>query len=535
MCKSRCDTEIIPHLYEEHGIDFPKLMRGMFAVALWDASRRRAVLVRDRLGVKPLYYAVAGDTLLYASELKSLLASGLIDTSLDYEAIDSYLTLGFFPGPSTPIANVHKLMPGHLVIVEKGELRLERYWSYPIPSVGTRDTLAGYTERVLAKLRESVRLRLMSDVPLGAMLSGGLDSSLVVALMSEMMSERVKTFSVGFIGTSRGNELDDARCVSRVYATEHFELELSPGDSVDLEQLVWHMDEPIADLSALGFLALCQLARRHVTVALSGQGADELFGGYRKHWAASVVGRLGWAIAPLRPALRAVAGFSPNGFQRALATLGASGPVDRMLAVGSNADLGLRRKIARGPLADLVHDTAANAVARHVAGDLGPLDSALFLDAQLGLVDDMLHYFDRASMAHSLEVRVPFLDHEFVELAATIPSDLKVRGATTKYVLKEAARGLVPDRIVDKRKVGFFNAEVADWFSAQASGPIAQRLLDPKARYAEMIDQRFVERALAENRRGDGSSRNMLLALLMLEIWLSSYLPRASRIERDLR
>ena len=250
------------------------------------------MIVRDRLGIKPLYHARVGDLLVFASELKCLLASGLVPVDLDYEAIDAFLTLGFVPGPSTPLAAVKRLEPGHILVVEEGRVWSEAYWRYPAPPVEpVRMSRQEAAERLYAELEESVRLRLMSDVPLGAMLSGGLDSSLIVGMMSGMMSEPVKTFSVGLAGAAADNELADARYVSSVFGTEHHELELELNDGgVDLEQLVWHLDEPLADLSSLGFLALCELARREVTVALSGQGADELLGGYRKHRMAALVG-----------------------------------------------------------------------------------------------------------------------------------------------------------------------------------------------------------------------------------------------------
>lgn len=527
--KSQCDTEVIPHVYDEYGTAFPERLRGMFAIALWDEQARRGMLVRDRLGIKPLYVAEAGDLLLFASELKSLLASGLVGTDLDYEAIDAYLTLGFFPGPATPLAGVRKLMPGHALIVEHGRVEQRRYWAYPTPHVGLRLREGEYLERLLDKLRESVRLRLMSDVPLGAMLSGGLDSSLIVALMSEMVDEPIQTFSVGFSGTD--NELGDARAIASLYGTKHHELELSLADAqIDLGDLVWHMDEPLADLSSLGFLALCRLARQHVTVALSGQGADELLGGYRKHRAAAVAESLSWLPPAVRRGLRRAEPLAPERLRRPLATLAADDAATRLIAMSGNLPPDLRRRLVRDPRFARDDAAAHRAIVRHEGIPDGPLAATLFLDGQLGLVDDMLHYFDRASMARSLEVRVPFLDHEFVELCATIPVDLKVRRGVTKYLLKEAARGLLPDRIIDKRKVGFFNATVDTWFASQGARLASEHLLDPGARYAAFLDRDAVADMLRRHTQDPASRFGYpLLAVLMLEVWLSSYLPRALR------
>jgi asparagine synthase (glutamine-hydrolysing) len=459
--RSRCDTEILPHLYERFGPAFQEQLRGMFGLAVWDARRRRAVIARDRLGIKPLYYARSGDLLVFASELKSLLSSGLVDTELDYEAIDAYLSFGFVPGPRTPLAGVSKLLPGHRIVVADGDFRVERYWEFPEPAPG-RLSEDEYAERLLAELEESVRLRLMSDVPLGAMLSGGLDSSLIVALMAKHMSEPVKTFSIGFT-EDQDNELADARFVADLFGTEHHELELSyTQQQVDLADLVWAMDEPVADLSSLGFLAISELAARHVTVALSGQGADELFGGYTKHKAASLVAAWRRLPAPARSLGAGALGRSPLSSRRSVRTLLAADPVDRLLAMSGRVDDELRAELYRGPLASsdgLAGRRAVAPLAEGIADE--PLAATLHIDGQLALVDRMLHYFDRTSMMCSLEVRVPFLDHELVEFCARVPDSLKVRRLQTKYLLKRAARGLLPERVVHKRKLGFFQGPTA--------------------------------------------------------------------------
>ncbi len=536
---SQCDTEILPHLYEEHGTRYPEYLRGKFGTAVWDGRARRAVIARDRLGVKPIYYAEAGDVVVFASELKSVLASGLVADDLDYEAIDAFLTLGFVPGPRTPLAAVKRLEPGHLLVVEDDRVWSEPYWRYPTPPADpvamSREEAA---ERLYDELEESVRLRLMSDVPLGAMLSGGLDSSLIVGMMSGMMTEPVKTFSVGLAGDAADNELSDARYVSSVFGTEHHELELELNDGgVDLEQLVWHLDEPLADLSSLGFLALCELARRHVTVALSGQGADELLGGYRKHRMAALVGS--WQRTPrvVRAPGELVArrlgsrlSGAPGRIARALS---APGPAERLLGTSAQLEPALRNALARGPLREVRDGAALRAISTHLDGVTAPLPAALHLDAQLGLVDDMLTYFDRASMAHSLEVRVPFLDHHVVEYCATIPAELKVGRSlhqlTTKQVLRDAARGLVPDRIIDKPKIGFFNSAVDRWFAAQTRGAVSDYLLGPSPRYAELLDRQGVESLVARQLQSpDRRTGHLLLSILMLEVWLQSYLPRAT-------
>jgi asparagine synthase (glutamine-hydrolysing) len=533
---SRCDTEILPHLYERNGTELAAQLRGKFGLAVWDECSRRAVVARDRLGVKPIYYSRSGDLLVFASELKSLLASGLIGDQLDYEAIESYLTFGFFPAPSTPLAGVSKLLPGHSLVIDGNGVRVEQYWAYPKPAEVRGRSLQETTEGLLHELDESIRLRPMSDVPLGAMLSGGLDSSLVVALMARHMSEPVKTFSVGFVEDADKNELADARLVAETFGADHHELELSVSDAaIDLADLSWYLDEPLADLSALGFLALSELAAQHVTVALSGQGADELLGGYAKHQAAAAAARWQRVPGPARTAATSLAQRGPRRLRRAARTLAASGSVERLLAMSGKLDDGLRGELLRGPLAALDGQGPRRVVASRL-NDVpdDPLPATLYIDAQLALVDDMLHYFDRASMAHSLEVRVPFLDHHLVEYCATIPGDLKVRRMTTKYALKQAARGLLPDRIIDKPKIGFFAASVDRWFSAQTDGVISDYLLAPSPQYAEFIDRSTVERLVTAHANGtDVSHGRLLLSLLMLEIWLAEYLPRARRLASE--
>lgn len=526
---SRCDTEILPHLYEEAGDTFPELLRGKFAIALWDARNRRAILVRDRLGVKPLYYARVGDAIAFASELKSLLASGLVNVELDAQAIEIYLTLGYFPGETTPLLSVRKLLPGHLLVAEQGTVTIRRYWDLPYPSAEDRETSeAEWAERFLAELEEAVRLRLMSDVPLGAMLSGGLDSSLIVALMARNMNAPVHTFSVGFPGPA--NELEDARLVAQRFGTNHHELELSLSEpTLSLEELAWSLDEPLADLSSLGFHLLSRLAAGHVTVALAGQGADELLGGYPSHRNAALAGRLRRVPAPLLRLAGAAGAFAPRRARRAAALLTTSEPTARFLLQHTLLDDSMRSRVLVDDPSNHDASAAAGIVARMLDGHGGdPLAETLYLSTRMALVDDMLQYFDRTSMANSLEVRVPFLDHRVVELCAQIPNRFKVRDLSGKHLLRVAARNLVPDQIIDKKKIGFFNQSVAQWFQTHASKVVSDYLLEPSPAYERFARRTEVE-ALVRKRAGGGSpdADGFLLALLMLEIWLTTTVPRA--------
>ena len=528
--KSRCDTEILPHLYEAEGDDMPQSLLGMFAFAVWDAEHQRALLVRDRLGKKPLYYAEVGDVLVFGSELKAVLASGLVPTDLDLEALDLLLALGFVPGPRTLLRHVRKLLPGHRLVVEHDRVKVEQYWRYPrADAEGLSRSESEWEEELIDLLRDAVRVRLMSDVPLGAMLSGGLDSSLIVALMAAESTRPVQTFSVGFSGVP-DNELPVARETARALRTEHHELELSLDDPVDLEALIWSLDEPIADLSAIGFMALSQLTARHVTVALSGQGADELLAGYDRYRQVAAIERWSRAPASVRRAVSAAAAVvGPARIRRGTAAAAADDPVVAGTIARSEWLETIRSRSARGGLEDVQPSLLEMALADRLDGaPRHGLARTLVLDAQLSLVDDMLHYFDRTSMASSLEVRVPFLDHRLVELCARMPVSLKLSGGTTKAILRSAARGLVPETVLNRPKVGFFSSAVGHWFDQQIGGEIVDRLLDPAARFAAYVDQKEVEQLL--RRRGSYRSSKLLLTMLMLEVWLASYLPRAAAV-----
>jgi len=527
---TRCDTEIIPHLYERLGPAFPASLLGKFAIVVWDALERRTVLARDRLGIKPLYYAHVGDLVAFASELKCVLASGLVGPELDYEAIGAYLTLGFVPGPRTPLAGVRKLAPGHALIVDPSGVREERYWQFPEPRPDHSLSEHEAGEGLLAELESAVTRRLMSDVPLGAMLSGGLDSSLIVALMARNMSEPVKTFSVGFTDAGTDNELADAELVANAFGAEHHALELSFAEqTIELDELAWWLDEPLADLSALGFLALSELASKHVTVALSGQGADEMLAGYSRYMRAAFVGHATRLPGPIRAGGEALLRRAGGRYARFADAIAAPDPARRQLALRAPwVGPELHRRLARGELAALNGQSALRAIQAHADGLADdPLAASLYLDAQLTLVDDMIHYFDRASMAHSLEVRVPFLDHNVVEYCTSIPGRYKVHGRTTKHLLKQVARGLVPDSVIDKPKTGFFNGISRAWMRHQLRGPAADYLLHGELACGDFFDVAELRQLARNHALGETTHLDSLYAVLMLEVWLTSVLPRS--------
>jgi len=531
--ESGTTLEAIPDLYERGGNDFPQRLRGKFAIALHDQAKRQTLLVRDRLGIKPLYYARAGDLFVFGSELKSVLASGLVPAELDYEAIDAYLTLGYVPTPRTPLKAVAKLSPGCRLIVDEAGLRVEPYWTFPRPApdfaVGERE----FADRLLEALEKSVRLHLRGADEAAAVLSGGLDSSFIVALLARNTSKPVKTFTVGFAEAGEQNEIGDARFVSQTFGAEHHDLELSQRERiVELPQLSWHLDEPLADLSSLGLFALSRLVAEETGAAFSGQGSDQLFGGYRKHSAAAIVG-LFKRIPGATTAARAVpARLIPERLTRAAQTLAATDPATRLIAMSGRASGDLRQRLALRELAALDGRSAERAARSRLDGLVDdPLAAALFLDAQLELVDDMLHYFDRATMAHSLEMRMPFLDHHFVELTATIPASLKIKRLRNRHVLRLAADGVLPSRVIsdkEKTKIGFFHSAVDSWFRAQISGAVSDYLLNDTLACGDFLDQKELQAVVRRHLAGtDTENTYGLFAILMLEVWLSSYVPRA--------
>jgi asparagine synthase (glutamine-hydrolysing) len=533
------DTETIVHLYEEHGPSFARHLRGMFAVAIWDTARRRLVLTRDRMGVKPLYVAEGRHGLAFASEVKSLVAAGLVSPRLDPLGAELFMGWGFVPGPTTLFEGVRKLMPASTLVFEDGALTEEReYWTpFDDPPADVGRDAAEDRERLLELLGTAVRARMVSDVPLGVMLSGGLDSSLITALMADASDRPVKTFSVGFAEDADANELADARRVAKRLGTDHYELETSALDHPGLlDDALWHLEEPIADLSCLGFLLLSRLARETVTVALSGQGADELLGGYRKHqvaWAAGLAQRLPGA----RPLLAGAARLgSPESTRaRGLRALSTRDPAERMLAMSrvvqprERLELftpGFLRPEAEAELVDVVRRQGDRP-------ELSVLGETLHLDTRIGLVDNMLLYFDKMSMAASLEVRVPFMDHDVVAFCEALPDPRRVRRGNRKDLLKRASRGLVEDAIIDKPKRGFFHSALGTWLRAHREPLLRDTLLAPETRARGLYRDEAVEALLAAAGEEGKKADQRLFTLFLLERWQRQWVDERGGLERQ--
>jgi asparagine synthase (glutamine-hydrolysing) len=532
---SDSDTEVILHLYEEHGTRCVESLRGMFAFALWDSDRQRMMLARDRVGKKPLYYRLANSTLWFASEPRSILADQDVPLQRNPAAIHAYLRYGYVPSPDSAFDGLHRIPAGHVGVVDAKGLRLERYWQLtyePKTSVNAPDAVA----RITARLDESVRMRLVSDVPLGAFLSGGIDSSAIVAMMSRHAAGRIKTFSIGF-DDPRYNELQYARIVARRYQTEHHEFVVKPELETVLPKLAWHYGEPFADSSAVPTFHLARLARQQITVALNGDGGDESFAGYRRyvaHRAMEKLGNVKLARAAAAAGLRLLPQPS-NSRSKAY-------DVRRVLS-------GVRQSPAERYLswfgfydhpAEMFDPEFAQAAGAHPAArleqlfnenrHLDPADAAMAADVALYLTDDLLVKVDIATMAQGLEARSPLLDHVLMEEAARLPLSVKLPGWSTKPLLRQVLRGAVPNEILDRRKMGF-GIPLDRWLREDLRQMTRDTLLSSRAAQRGYFRPGAVERVLEEHDSGRRSHAHRIWALLMLELWevASVEAARASR------
>ena len=525
------DTEALLHLYEEHGDDMVRLLRGMFAFALYDRGRRRLLLGRDRVGKKPLYWHDDGRRIVFASELKALLLDPSVPREVDERAIADVLTFQYVPGPRTIWKNVHKLPAGHVLACDARGVEVRRYWSLPVVPEEEDRGADHYRERLRATLTDAVRMRLMSDVPLGAFLSGGIDSSAVVALMSRVVGEPVQTFSIGF-EEGEWSELEHARAVAKHLGTDHHELIVRPRALELLPRLIWHLDEPFGDASMIPTSYVAEMARRNVTVALSGDGGDEAFAGYTTYpWARDYA-----RLDRLPRALRRAAGWParlldfehPLGRRLRRASLDV---VDRHLEVMAHFPPAELRRVLGPDLARRLrdHDPFAPARERHArdAATLGEVPALLALDTSTYMIDDVLVKVDRTSMMHSLEVRCPLLDHEVLELVAAIPFHYKLRGDVSKWILRECVRDLLPPSILARGKQGF-GVPLERWFGDDFGRLAREVLLDPRCVARGWLDPGGVRRVLeSPDRRPDARARQVW-TLLCLELWAQTYVDRTA-------
>ena len=522
------DTAVIPHVYEERGPDFPTQLRGMFAIALWDRARERLVLARDRVGKKPLHYVSLPDgSLAFASELKALLLLPGLRRELSPQALDAYLALQYVPGVETGVAGIRRLAPGHVLVWENGEIRTQRYWGLaPEP----RDLSADeWLELVRTTVRGAVRRRLVSDVPLGALLSGGIDSTIVVGLMAQESTQPVRTFTVG-VQDPRYDERSAARVAASAFGTTHEELLVEP-DPVELvSQLTSFLDEPLGDEAILPTFLISQVARQHVTVALTGDGGDESFAGYERYAAMRTAGRIG--AVPLAPELGArMLRKLPAGRRQPRSTPFRAARLLEAAARPPRERYGGLMEIFPAELrADLYSPSMTSAPraptpAWELLGDppAAGVSGLQQLDARTYLPDDLLVKADRASMATSLEPRSPLLDHEVLELGISLPDSLRFEGRRGKVAFRRAFASLIPPELAARAKTGF-GIPLGDWFRGPLRELAGDTLLDARARAREQLQPNVVKRMLHEHTQGERDHGHRLWCLLVLELWQRSWL-----------
>ncbi len=537
--KTRSDTEVILHLYEEKGEDFPKELRGMFAVAVFDKRRRRLTLARDRLGKKPLYYAVTPSFIAFASELRCLLAVPGLSRDIDLKAVDSYLTLQYIPSPMSVFKGVRKLEPASTLVFEDGRLETKKYWNLPLGERKLDGTpVEELKERLRAELAEAVKLRLISEVPLGAFLSGGIDSSVVVALMAKASAEPVKTFSIGF-KEAEFSELGYAKQVAEMYGTKHTEFIVEADMASVLEKLAWHYSEPYADSSALPSYFVARETRRAVTVALNGDGGDENFGGYIRYQAMKAAGYFtalpGWAkkaaLAAMEPFPEKTAPF--NTVWRLRKFLQAVAQRDISQTYLSTVSFFKADEKARLLAPAFVNALGrdANYPERYIGGlfeearDLPLSERIMYTDLRSYLPECLMTKMDIASMANSLETRSPLLDHKVVEFAHLLPEEYKLRGFTgTKWILKEAFKDMLPRRIYRRGKMGF-GIPLGPWFRGELRDFWEGHCLSRKALGRGYFREEELRRLWDEHQRGARDHGYRLWALLMLELWHNQFAP----------
>src|SRR5947209_7730516 len=529
-----CDTEAIVHAYEQYGADCPKHLRGMFAFAVWDSRRQELFLARDRVGKKPLLYAKAGGTFVFGSEFSALLAHPAVGREVDREALHYYLCFMCVPAPLTAYRQIRKLEPGHwLTLTRDGELKIERYWQPDFSKkIKIAEEEAG--ERAVELLREAVRVRLMSEVPLGAFLSGGIDSSAVVALMSEASAAPVKTFSIGFDGQDF-SELHHARRVAERVGAEHHEFIVRPDAMEVLPLLVEHYGEPYADSSAIPTYYVSRETRRHVTVALNGDGGDECFAGYERYAAMRLAERYRKLPAPLREGvIKQAVNLLPSselrrGRVRSLKRFLHSAslpPVERYLRWVSVLDRAAKDALYTD---EFQHETADFDPASWIApwftqaNGAGVVDASLLADTMTYLPNDLLVKVDIASMAVSLEARSPFLDHHVIEFAASLPEKFKLRGLTTKYLLKRVLKKLVPVENLNRPKMGF-GVPIGYWFRGRMKKFLGETILSEKALKRGLFKPQEVKRLFELHTRGERDYSHQLWTLLMLELWFERFI-----------
>jgi asparagine synthase (glutamine-hydrolysing) len=525
--RTNSDTETIIHAYEEYGTGCVARLHGMFGFAIWDGPRKRLLLARDKIGKKPLYYSRIDNDLVFASEIKSLLCHPRVKREADVQAMVDFLSVRYVPAPATLFANIYKVMPGHWLLYEDGRMHEECYWDYTFGPAVQRP-LEEHIRGIKEHIHRAVEERMMADVPVGSLLSGGVDSSIVSGIMSQLTNHKVKTFAVGF-DHPEYSELPYARMVAEHFGTDHHELVVKASDMTQYWPLLtWHRDEPVSEPSDIGVYLISKLAREHVKVVLSGEGGDELFAGYPKYvvdWLAkyyhiipealrqnviqSAIDRLPYSMRKLKTAARNISAPAPQRWMNWFGIF--NGHLKEQIlsdstrtAIDMDASRQFRYWLERNPQRD-------------------DLSSMLYLDTKIWLPDNLLMKGDKMTMAASLEARIPLLDYKLIEYAASIPSQLKIRGFKAKYLLKRAFADFLPEPILTRKKMGF-NVPTGIWFREGQRRIITQLLLSERIRERGYFNQDYIAYMVREHLEGRTNFQAQIFTLASLELWFRIFI-----------
>ena len=534
--QTQTDTEVIVHLYEQYGEHCVDRLSGMFAFAIWDVRKKRLFLARDRVGIKPLYYSVNENGLVFASEIKALLADPSVKREIDPQTIDKFLTFFYTPGPETMFRSIQKLPPGHFLICEDGKSQLHQYWDLAFVNEARKWSLNDTTAELAGLLREAVRSHMISDVPVGVLLSGGVDSTGLLSFCAEETNKKVKTFTIGFGGEQFADERTYARLAAQRYGTEHYEMTISPLDFRDfMPTYVRHMEEPVCEPPAIALHYITRLASKHVKVLISGEGGDEAFAGYEKYRNVVWLERfkqLGWPWTG--GAERMLNGLSSIGVSKVARYAAqmqipleeyyyscSAGPQSPFVRLREELYVpGFRKQIDPERSLQYLRECFSAVRSQNL------LNKMLYVDTKTWLPDDLLVKADKMTMANSVELRVPLLDHKVLEFAASIPTEYKLNGLTTKYILKRALKDRVPEQVIKRKKAGF-SVPVQAWISGELRGFSRDVLLDSKTLARGYFMKGAVEKMLNQAEKENKYGKEVF-SLLVLELWCREFIDAKS-------
>jgi len=524
------DTEVVVHLYEEFGEKCVSKLRGMFAFAIWDGNKEKLLLARDRLGIKPLYYTIIDNNLIFGSEIKSILQDPRIERKVDYQALHDYLSFQFVPGPRTMFKDIKKLQPGHILVWKNGKFSISKYWDLTKHNP-VKNSEKYYCKCLLNLLKESVKMRLISDVPLGVYLSGGIDSSCLAALASEASERPVKTFSVGFGISEKYDELKYAQIVANYLNTDHHEL-LSKENSIKIiPKVIWHLDEPIADSAAIPTYLISELTKKHVTVVLGGEGADELFMGYRRYKITYLANKyskilsnsfkkdMNWILEHIYKNIPDIGKLKRYTNFASEFSSSINDPLKTYMVFFNRFPEKERKMLYTNEIVKNNVKQSSETIKKYIKSNNVTLQMFYF-DAKVYLPDDLLIKIDKMSMANSLEGRVPFLDHKIVEFVSNIPINFKIKVLTEKYILRKTVSNLLP-KVITKRKKHTFNVPLTHWFKGEL-GEIASQILSESSVHKKYFNSKYIRRILGNNKLKP--NYNQIWPLLVFEIWHKIYI-----------